>query len=671
MALMDCIGCRAKVSKEDAFCVWQCRKGHVFACCKADCTRVFDKSCKKVADTCRKLQQKLNNDGQATFLRRVQPAEREKMKQYLEAEKSGAMICPKDCNIGTVPHCLYTLSYSKKPPAVDAKDAEAPLPPQRGSATPKSAPSAPPPSMSPVAAEILDDESLVLINKPSDASAGDGEVKNTGKSKKAQKAEKNKKGQKLLLDFKTPGAAESAAPAPAARLGGGGAWGTAPTAAAVVSPVAKGALRTGFGAGPSLISEAERTSRVETLVATTGCSALQAETLLERQGWNLNSAAELYYRENQESPREDPQPRWGLRVDRPAARSDVTEPSPAVAASRARPQAQQQRGAAATATAASSAASSAPAAAASTAVASTVVQPEATPLERMPPPRPPPPPLPVDWQAVWNEEENAYYFWHKPTNYTTWDAPQVNIEPEASRLRSRQEEERELVEALQQRLSLQADASRALLTQSDWDLEAAIAARLRQLEAERLEEHRRAEDLRRRQEEEREAHERAAATAAFAASRAKLGPRIVVRHWQPRADVAHTCLRLMQGERVEVTWAAESAEGWAYGRAASSPGKDGYFPQAVLAPIDWQPRQRQLGEKLRVRETFIAPEEVAGYLSVTRGDIVRVLHPLDEPFVWAYVGRLCKDTDQTPENGWVPESVLEREGDSLLPQRAG
>merc|ERR1719215_1419470 len=101
---MECANCKKSFSAEDAFCIMECRKGHALPCCSSDCLRCIERRCSKVADSCRKLQQKMNNDGQATFLRRVQPAERDKMKQFLEAEKSGAMLCPKDCNIGTIPH---------------------------------------------------------------------------------------------------------------------------------------------------------------------------------------------------------------------------------------------------------------------------------------------------------------------------------------------------------------------------------------------------------------------------------------------------------------------------------------------------------------------------------------------------------------------------------------
>eukprot|EP00931_Biecheleriopsis_adriatica_P092235 TRINITY_DN66049_c0_g1_i1.p1 TRINITY_DN66049_c0_g1~~TRINITY_DN66049_c0_g1_i1.p1 ORF type:complete len:462 (+),score=68.91 TRINITY_DN66049_c0_g1_i1:59-1387(+) len=54
------------------------------------------------------------------------------------------------------------------------------------------------------------------------------------------------------------------------------------------------------------------------------------------------------------------------------------------------------------------------------------------PLPVTPPPPapsiPPPPQLPKDWEAIWNQERFAYYYWHHPTNKTSWDVPSSDAE---------------------------------------------------------------------------------------------------------------------------------------------------------------------------------------------------------------------------------------------------
>merc|ERR1719296_340645 len=52
-------------------------------------------------------------------------------------------------------------------------------------------------------------------------------------------------------------------------------------------------------------------------------------------------------------------------------------------------------------------------------------EPPAQAQEPSPPPpmQPPPPCLPAGWKAVWNEEQNSFYYWHVPTNKVQWDLP--------------------------------------------------------------------------------------------------------------------------------------------------------------------------------------------------------------------------------------------------------
>lgn len=197
------------------------------------------------------------------------------------------------------------------------------------------------------------------------------------KNKKAQKAEKNKKGQKLILDFKAPPitAENGETDQTEAPRVGGNAWNLESQAETTKQQ-------------PPLmqhLSLPEKHQRVERLKDTTGCTEERALELLEGTGWNLNAAAEVYLGQDQDNP----QPRWGFRAEQPAAAARQTQPSPAAA--------------------------------------------EPAPVVAAPV-HPPPPPLPPDWVALWCEAEDAYYYWHKPTNHTTWDVPEVGPEAaEASR----------------------------------------------------------------------------------------------------------------------------------------------------------------------------------------------------------------------------------------------
>lgn len=120
------------------------------------------------------------------------------------------------------------------------------------------------------------------------------------------------------------------------------------------------------------------------------------------------------------------------------------------------------------------------------------------------------------------------------------------------------------------------------------------------------------------------------------------------------------CIRLFHGERVMVTWVDGKEHGWAYGHVVDDVAKEGYFPQDLLAEVVRQPQNHQADKVCGVLERFEAPEEVAGYLSIDRGDVLKVLHPIDAPYVWAYVERVS-GPDRIlvqQERGWVPEAIL-------------
>jgi len=133
-----------------------------------------------------------------------------------------------------------------------------------------------------------------------------------------------------------------------------------------------------------------------------------------------------------------------------------------------------------------------------------------------------------------------------------------------------------------------------------------------------------------------------------------------LQHWRPRADL-QVCLRLLHGERLEVTWNDGQIGGWAFGYTLEDPSKEGYFPQDIFQPAKRPGCPRHIGDHCHATEHFVAPEEVAGYVSVEQGDAVRVLHPSQDPFAWVYVER----TGALQERGWLPDAVLAATGGAL------
>jgi hypothetical protein len=114
-------------------------------------------------------------------------------------------------------------------------------------------------------------------------------------------------------------------------------------------------------------------------------------------------------------------------------------------------------------------------------------------------------------------------------------------------------------------------------------------------------------------------------------------------------------MRLFHGEHLTVTWTDGKESGWAYGHIINDSAHEGYFPQAVLKEVKRPPRRRGAGEACSVMERFEAPAGVTDYLTVSPGDVLKVLHPMEAPCVWVYVELM---TASGPEVGWVPEAVL-------------
>eukprot|EP00929_Paragymnodinium_shiwhaense_P014168 TRINITY_DN122050_c0_g1_i1.p1 TRINITY_DN122050_c0_g1~~TRINITY_DN122050_c0_g1_i1.p1 ORF type:complete len:700 (+),score=179.57 TRINITY_DN122050_c0_g1_i1:114-2213(+) len=671
MAAYQCGGCNKKFDSVDTcFSSFECRKGHEWHCCKGECHRAFEKRCAKVADAYRKLQQKLNNEGQAPALRRVQANEREKLKAYLEAEKSGSLICPKECtgSQGSIPSCSFVMALTKAPILDDLEDkpqAEA----EEGAETPSTEKPLP-------ALADFGDEELIVHKKEDDDLVEDTTVK---KSKKADK-QKNKKGQKIILDFKSPpinAESDSVRDTPVASAVASNPWGGAGLGAAHAAAQASPALSLsshpplGQTQAPLLSqpSASERQQKVKTLTSTTGCSEQKATDLLEVTSWNLNAAAELFFKQEQDSS----QPRWGLKVGptpapgaapgagaaqgRPPKESPPPKEKPPPAA-----QVIEEEEPLAEPEAAEPEAEAAP-------MLENPVFPELigqsqpskarSPPPLMAPSQPPPPPLPADWVALWCDNHNAYYFWHKPTNRTTWDMPVAEASPDTispsspSRPKVVEIPYEKLVADLRDTMRIDETLARTTLESSEWNLDRAIL-KVRE-----------AQEAAKRHAEEEDRRKAAEAAERFARARerekhrlARLGIQVVMRHWSPKEDIRN-CLHVHHGERFEVTWNQENAEGWAYGAAVDDPNKAGYLPQDILRPLGHKPRQRVVGETCMAVETFDPPPEVSGYLQVSIGDALTVKHALDPPYVWAYVGKVRRSAqDLSHDAGWVPECIL-------------
>jgi len=233
---------------------------------------------------------------------------------------------------------------------------------------------------------------------------------------------------------------------------------------------------------------------------------------------------------------------------------------------------------------------------------------------RLPPPQPPPPRLPQNWQAIWCDQQQQYYFWNTVTSQTTWTAPELDEGTlEAARaavLRARSSQVSSCLPVKPQEPGTSKEVSYG------WNRFQAIDA----------------------------------------------GSYVCTQHWRPQPGV-ESCLRVFHGERLVVTWVDGNAGGWAYGHVAGDKAQAGYFPQAVLAAGECAPRLLAAGETSVVAERFMAPEEVGGYLSVAPGDVLRALHNADPPGAWAYMEREVPTEPGSKvggmrEVGWVPTVVL-------------
>lgn len=607
------------------------------------------------------MQHKLNNDGHTSALRRLPPAEREKLKQYAEAENNNMLICPFDAKVGSVPYCAHamfrkggfgnqTMDKGNQDDD-DSGDAFPEPPPLRleleSAANPKDG--------------LIDDDNLVLVELKRDDDQDPDETPSS-KSKKGTKNKSQKKPKNVIqIDFRTPGMGgdevypETLAPAPAQNASRPAAWFQNPATRNINGTAVSQAWNVKAGSTSEIVSSAQRPPNfpnlLRELVNLVGCSESKATELLEQNQFRLESAADAFFcQEPGGSEVVDNKPRWGPRVgaQQPSTRANQ-QPSQVSSTNdeecRQSPQEEEE---------------------------------DASGLQPPAPTQPPPPRLPPEWQALWNEQQNAYYYWHVPTNHTTWDPPIVDDESaedreanavaaaraaEEARQKAEEDGRIVMVKKVSDITGLSSAEARSLLESMGWGLEQALKSHNKEVELRkareleelrRVEEEKRAEEEARKREEEalreRERHKR------IEGERQTLPAEFIInQNWRPRDE---GCIRLMKGERVSVRWMDDSLEGWVYGHPIDDEVKLGYFPRAVLQEVKHIPRQRDVGELCGIQDFFQAPQELRGYLNVAQGDLIKVLHPLDEPFVWAYVEVVKSSKASSEERGWLPECAL-------------
>lgn len=421
-----------------------------------------------------------------------------------------------------------------------------------------------------------------------------------------------------------------------------------PTLTSRPAPVARPAAlpQTAAPGRNKKLSPSERAEKVSILVSTTGCSELRASQLLEEHGWDLERAGDAVF---------EPEPAaWASAVAR-TVRQDTAQTKQQQQPSSPQEQRAQDQAQIQNAQVREDQTSSSRLQTSKFINGVSLDQNEQNELEQQSqrggypvsakikeaPKQPPPPRLPSGWQAVWAEEHMAYYFWETSSGKTTWDAPALE---EASSETSRQQS---LISQVQNIAGLDREKARALLEENEWNVERSIRILKEREDA------RKAQEAAQRK-AEREAEERRRAEQAEQESlKVDIHPELVcTRHWQPKAGI-QGCLRIFHGQRVRCSW-TEGASGWAYVVFLDDPNTVGYVPQAILKESARAGTNRALGEDCPVLEAFVAPEEVRGYLSVSPGDTVTVLHPVAEDGVWAY----CQQKRQQAESGWLPECVL-------------
>jgi hypothetical protein len=664
----ECSGCKKKLGSEDYddfYSVYQCRKEHWIVCCKVDCQRLLDKRCSKVSEGVRKMQHKLNNDGHTSALRRLPPCEREKLKQYQEAENNNLLICPIEAkaSASSVPFCAHAMDYrggygKQTPNRQDPQDEEVDEDTGTGVDSQKDDVSGSPLGSDGVP-EIVNDDMLMVLKKDDE----DADETPAAKNKKAGKNKSQKKQKNIIpLDFRTSNMLaseevyEAISPAPAAKVTQPAAWFTDPSTRNIngtaVSQAWNAASNDRRMQASSITPSSTQASPppqqslppnwkqlVSTMMSTIDCSETKARELLEKSSWNLERAADAFYSQEATFDEAEAKPKWGPRA---GSLPGQGQPQQADSLQVADPDEGQRH------------------------AEDDADQPPA-------PSQPPPPPLPPNWQAVYDEAQNAYYFWHVPTNHTTWDPPkdESTAEEDDSHVISISEQARQqaeedsraiMVEQVSNETGLSMSDARELLESRRWSLQHAMEShnekvaeerRARELEAQRQKELEEAQrERQRRVDHQLDRYPRHSDLPAHC---------VCNQHWRSQ-DHNPACIRLLQGEQVTVSWMDGNVEGWVYGNLIDDEKKSGYFPRAILDKVRRAPSQHSIGDMFEVREKFKVPDDLGGYLHVEPGDKLKVLHPLDPPYVWVWAEIVSYGTrwlEPVPDGpGWVPEDIL-------------
>lgn len=329
-----------------------------------------------------------------------------------------------------------------------------------------------------------------------------------------------------------------------------------------------------------------------------------------------------------------------------------------------------------------------------------------------PPSQPPPPMLPPGWRPLWSIEHDIYYYWHPDTKVTTWDLPeseaakaaaaaaeQAAAAAEQAAAAAAQAAERErrtvMVTKVCEVMGLDRCRAQSLLEECSWNDEQAIRVHNQRQREAVAREAVRAEAAARVEATKRSEAAAAAAAAAIAeaarmekeadAAKAKAkqlmeeaariakadrerawhlqaqvplpvtgqpkvpGCFVCIRTWKPANQVSQTqCPPLDHGMRLYILSIDDM--GWALGYNVEDTKKTmAYFDKAVLRAVPDEPSEFQQNSQCRVIETYQSP--MSGYLSVQAGEMLRVLHPMESPFVWVYAQSLAAA-------GWVPASIL-------------
>lgn len=644
---------------------YKCMHGHVFQVC-GGCVEAFIVKCddvgERIRDAYHNLQEKANQGCTKGVVRRrmkeaplsnrkLTPAAKDQLKA-LEESETGQLLCPTEDGKfradlqALVPVCgsILRVTGGEGGSKASKKSQDAPVKPEL--AKPRDAVDNQANQATQASATLVDDCDLVPLRPAGD----DDESPVVSKGKKC-KANKNKPPNVLLLAANDP---EMAAVVFGTPQRSASAWSDTSSSAPTASPAAAGQM-----AASSFLRRVaadEMDSKVQQVQDIVQCSRARAQELFDKAGGRVDGACELFYDAGA-------QPARPAQPAPPAQAPQLTRPAPAAEALFASLLAPPEPAA----TARAAARLRTPPAAAPPARPGT---PPPMPEHGGPPARPPPPPLPAGWREVWNEEEQDYYFWHVKTSEVRWDVPEEDkvlsspplSAPPAPRA---QDPSADVVARLVEITGCDDAMARRVLSLHGGDFEAAVRAcvesgygGVKQVLSRDSPTVGGPPNARASSELE------PAVQAARSELRIQPGEYMCTRHWKASGEIS-SCLKLVHGERLQISWAELDPAGWAYGAPVSEPEKWGYIPQAILMPAPPALKRVASGQCFRILVLFEAPTDIGGYVSLRPGDEVVVEAAVEEPCVWAYVSVVGTPTKA---QGWAPLAVLDV---NSRPQPAG